>query len=611
MTDRLAAIVEQLSQQNPFSGTEGLADPPRPSEAAIPRDRPSLDQVPHIQQQINVLTYNHLPRTFFSLEKHRSLQSILLTAKEALAEALPIRCLEATFVALHLTQCLRDIDRIPLSFKSEANGNTYRHIVLVLRTRSTPSLYGALGLSRKSSLMYKPMTFRSLYDLVMDYKAGYEALGHELADIKLGIAITHDEHSRWDPCWRFIALKLSRYRVGAADTPDAAALPSAAGRHLGSPGTPAIRHNGSQAGEASTPPLLNLDATPGVVVRSGNSDTPSHVPRRTASLSASASFGSPTAPRAVSTTALEGEDYSPLERFLGNYTRLLPTICEQYYKTLPTVDASNRALRLCYMDLDTAEKDAGAENQRRLQHITEMQSPLGPEARRVAAHRQLRSAKKERAGSRQPAAASNGGGDAAGAKRRLVSSHEGRPAKRRSPASPVLSTSDTRKNASAAQRTRSPRVQLLPTTPARSGGGGGAAAPATPPSMASAASREPVAVASLSLSAALAESASGPRYLLALEGTTVDAHSICSSASAERAATEGYVTPRDMRRGAGAGEADDAAAIAPPRTPRNYDAREPATPYDAFLRTPSSTSDLFSSPTSLNNTTITRLPLSP
>ncbi|PWU96289.1 hypothetical protein C4B63_19g203 [Trypanosoma cruzi] len=42
-----------------------------------------------------MLSYNFLPQTFFCLEKHRSLDSIMLTSKEILAEALPIRCLEA------------------------------------------------------------------------------------------------------------------------------------------------------------------------------------------------------------------------------------------------------------------------------------------------------------------------------------------------------------------------------------------------------------------------------------------------------------------------------------------------------------------------------------
>ncbi|KPA73490.1 hypothetical protein ABB37_09810 [Leptomonas pyrrhocoris] len=665
MADKVAVLVEQLSQQNPFNGTEGLADPPRPSAAAIPRDRPSLEQIPYIQQQINILTYNHLPRTFFSLEKHRSLQSILMTAKEALAEALPIRCLEATFLALHFTQCLRDIDRIPLSFKSEANGNTYRHIVLVLRTRSTPSLYGALGLSRKSTLMYKPVTFHSLFDLVMNYRHEYEVLGHELADIKLGIAITHDEHSRWNPCWRFIALKLSRYcgnanGAGAAVAEAHEAAPSSsAHREYASPGSPLTRKsgghggepfsrtpNGSGTGSASSP--LKLRSPPqgelhtpftrgeGHLERSHNgvlcdtqSSSPPHHPCCTPSLGASTSAPSPSVPYSSIAAAATGaasrvpdpslEKYTPLASLLSNYTRLLPTICEQYYKTVGTIESASRATKLCYMDLDTAEKDAGIENQRRLQCIAEMQSPLSPEARRVAANRQLRSAKKEHTSSKKPAANRGGSGDVSSAKQRELSSNDGRPAKRRSPASPGLSSGDPKKNAVPAataasptpRQNRSPRTRPAPaapraTTTTTSNHTGVMAAP--PPLPMTSFAAVPVPSTTTTLAAALAESGHSLRNPLAFEGTTVDAHSICSSISADQASTEGYATPLDGRHST---EEDEEEPGAPPLTPRNYDATKPTTPYDAFLRTPSSSSDLFSSPAPLNNTISAPLELSP
>jgi tubulinyl-Tyr carboxypeptidase len=667
MADKVASIVEQLSQQNPFSGAENLPDPPRPSEAAIPRDRPSLEQIPFIQQQISTLTYNHLPRTFFSLEKHRSLQSILLTAKEALSEALPIRCLEATFVALHFTQCLRDVDRIPLSFKSEANGNTYRHIVLVLRTRSNPSLYGALGLSRKSTLMYKPMNFRSLFDVVMDYKHEYAVLGHELVDIKLGIAITHDEHSRWEPCWRFIAVKLSRFCEDATALNGDAAPSTTARRAIASSQSSLTRRNGGPtsdalpraangidgvAAAAPPPPPLALDTPPhdvhapatrgdGRLERSSNSgvlsssqnSSPQPLSRRTPSLGASTSALSPNSPRpttnnsgpATQNNKAEStpESYAPLSRLLSNYTRLLPTICEQYYKTIGTIDASNRALKLCYMDLDTAERDAGMENLRRLQYITDLQSPLSPEARRVAANRQLRAAKKERAASKQRAVSATGsGGDVSCAKRRQASCNEGWSVKRQSPASLALTSSsaaESKKTLLAAgavatpQCHRSPRTRFTPTTrstPSAVATADNASGSVVPQLLTAPTSAFPSFVAPpVTLAAALAES-SGPRLRSPLthEGTLIDAHSICSSTSAEQSITEGYVTPRDIRRGAGVGEE---VPEVPPLTPRNYDARKPTTPYDAYLRTPSSSSELFSSPTSANITMAAQLTLSP
>ncbi|KPI86813.1 hypothetical protein ABL78_4137 [Leptomonas seymouri] len=662
MADKVLTIIEQLSQQNPFNGVDDLEDPPRPSEAAIPRDRPSLEQIPYIQQQINILTYNHLPRTFFSLEKRRSLQSILMTAKEALAEALPIRCLEATFVALFFTQCLRDIDRIPLSFKSEAKGNTYRHIVLILRTRFTPSLYGALGLSRKTTLMYKPMVFRSLFDVVMDYNREYAALGHKLVDIKLGIPITHDEHSRLEPCWRFIAFKLNRYcrnttGSGAAATEAPGAVPSTIiHRKHGSPNTLWTRKNEGQSSETfscasnddgtgSTPSLSNLGAqSPGEVhvpftrgdghqerfhngvwSDSQNGGPSLHQLRMTA-LATSTSVVSPRVPQLSATTATGIipsrpdkllEMYAPLEKLLSNYTRLLPAICEQYYKTIGTVDSSNRGLKLCYMDLDAAEKDAGIENQRRLQYISELQSPLSPDARRVAANRQLRSAKKDRGCSKQLAASPGGSGDGSGAKRRQASSNEGRSAKRRSPASPGLTSIDAKRTtvpaSSTTRRNHSPRTRLAPITPGVASAAttiaahsGAAVMNATTPAVSLAAN--PALSQTTTLAAALAGSGHSLRNPLAFKGTTVDAHSISSSTEVEQTTPGGFVTPLTFGHGAVEGEG---VPDAPPLTPRNYDARNPTTPYDAFLCTPSSTSDLFSGPTSLENTMSAQLVLSP
>lgn len=221
--DRTNIVVELLSKKNPFSGATDLPDPPRrPEEQRIPRHLPSIDQVSFIQKEILTLTYNHLSNTFFSLEKQRPLDSILQTGKDVLEEALPIRCLEATFLGVYLTQPLHDLYRFPLSFSSWVGGKYYSHIVLVLYHRGDKSStaaaecptarFGALGLSRKETLMYKPMTYPSLFSLIMDYKHHYEALGHRLADIRLGLAFSHAASAlSRSPCWRFVALRLSSF----------------------------------------------------------------------------------------------------------------------------------------------------------------------------------------------------------------------------------------------------------------------------------------------------------------------------------------------------------------------------------------------------------------
>ncbi|KAF8298555.1 hypothetical protein TcYC6_0074610 [Trypanosoma cruzi] len=204
----IRAIVEELAPKNPYTGLKDLPEIPRPEESSIPRELPSLQQIPYVQNVLNMLSYNFLPQTFFCLEKHRSLDSIMLTSKEILAEALPIRCLEATFVGLYLTHGMKGVDRIPLSFKSRARGKSFHHIVLVIRC---DLLYGALGLSRRSTLMDKPMMYKSLFELIMEYKEQYEAIGHQLVDFKLGLCASHESHSRKAPCWRYIAVSFVKW----------------------------------------------------------------------------------------------------------------------------------------------------------------------------------------------------------------------------------------------------------------------------------------------------------------------------------------------------------------------------------------------------------------
>lgn len=46
-----------------------------------------------------------------------------------------------------------------------------RHIVLGIHCSGK---YGALGLSRRKTLMYKPLVYRSLMDLIQEYKTSYE-----------------------------------------------------------------------------------------------------------------------------------------------------------------------------------------------------------------------------------------------------------------------------------------------------------------------------------------------------------------------------------------------------------------------------------------------------
>ena len=66
-----------------------------------------------------------------------------------------------------------------------------RHIVLAVRHPQTGS-WGALGLSRRTELMDKPLTYSSLADLLADYVASYQKWWHTVLRIRIGLPVPHD-----------------------------------------------------------------------------------------------------------------------------------------------------------------------------------------------------------------------------------------------------------------------------------------------------------------------------------------------------------------------------------------------------------------------------------
>ena len=79
------------------------------------------------------------------------------TAKEIIQESLPIKCLEAVVLSLYLTSPLLNIQRLAVGFKSKFDGMYFRHVVLTVQHGGC---YGALGMSRRKDLMFKPLVFK-------------------------------------------------------------------------------------------------------------------------------------------------------------------------------------------------------------------------------------------------------------------------------------------------------------------------------------------------------------------------------------------------------------------------------------------------------------------
>lgn len=67
-----------------------------------------------IQNYIKSLEYNYLGDAFFVVRKSMSVRTLCKLSKEMIDHGLPIKCLEAVVIGLHLTMGL-DIERIRIS----------------------------------------------------------------------------------------------------------------------------------------------------------------------------------------------------------------------------------------------------------------------------------------------------------------------------------------------------------------------------------------------------------------------------------------------------------------------------------------------------------------
>ena len=166
-------------------------EPPRLSLAASPVSRHLA-----IQAYIEAYEYNFTGENFFNVKgvrQNQSLFRVLDVAKRVIRESLPIKCVEAVYLGIYCTQSMPDIERLPIIFNSEISGHRYGHIVLAVRYSGK---LGAIGLSRRSDLMFKAWGFDTLSDLILNYKLSYEKWSHKLNKIKLGTLIPHEGDSR-------------------------------------------------------------------------------------------------------------------------------------------------------------------------------------------------------------------------------------------------------------------------------------------------------------------------------------------------------------------------------------------------------------------------------
>ncbi|XP_032355688.1 tubulinyl-Tyr carboxypeptidase 1 [Etheostoma spectabile] len=160
-----------------------------------------------IQKYIRELQYNHTGTQFFEIKKSRPLTALMDIAKEMTREALPIKCLEAVILGIYLTNNMPGVERFPLSFQSQFSGNNFHHIVLGVHIGGR---FGALGISRREDLMFKPLEFRTLMDLVQEFEGAYRGYWHTLRKVRIGQYVSHDPHSVEQIEWKHSILDVDK-----------------------------------------------------------------------------------------------------------------------------------------------------------------------------------------------------------------------------------------------------------------------------------------------------------------------------------------------------------------------------------------------------------------
>ncbi|KAK1792933.1 hypothetical protein P4O66_001655 [Electrophorus voltai] len=99
------------------------------------------------------------------------------------------------------------VERFPISFKTQFSGSHFRHIVLGIHSGGR---FGALGISRRQDLMFKPLEYRTLADLLQDFQAAYQGYWHTLRKVKIGQYVSHDPHSVEQIEWKHSVLDVDK-----------------------------------------------------------------------------------------------------------------------------------------------------------------------------------------------------------------------------------------------------------------------------------------------------------------------------------------------------------------------------------------------------------------
>lgn len=65
-------------------------------------------------------------------------------------------------------------------------------------------------MSRRAELMDKPLTFRTLSDLIFDFEDSYKKYLHTVKKVKIGLYVPHEPHSFQPIEWKQLVLNISK-----------------------------------------------------------------------------------------------------------------------------------------------------------------------------------------------------------------------------------------------------------------------------------------------------------------------------------------------------------------------------------------------------------------
>ncbi|KAK6183485.1 hypothetical protein SNE40_010960 [Patella caerulea] len=189
-------------------GAKDLPQIPTPQPPfSLPVQMPVAEKLEKIQNYMRELQYNHTGTQFFEIKKNRPISGLMESAKEMIREALPIKCLEAVILGTFLTNGTMGLERYAISFKSTFGCHVHRHVVLGVYYGG---LYGAIGMSRREELMYKPLQYKTLSDLILNFQKYYIKFHHELKKVKVGLPIIHDPHSYESIPWKCVNINVCK-----------------------------------------------------------------------------------------------------------------------------------------------------------------------------------------------------------------------------------------------------------------------------------------------------------------------------------------------------------------------------------------------------------------